>query len=93
LTEARVARELTVAGHVQGVSFRDSVRRTAERHGVAGWAANRDDGTVQILLEGAPDAVEAVIAFCGQGPRSADVNDVGVVEREASGLEAFEIRG
>jgi acylphosphatase len=89
----RVARELTVAGHVQGVSFRDSVRREAERHHVSGWAANRDDGSVQVMLEGAPDDIEVVVAFCRQGPRAADVNEVEVAGREPGGLEGFEIRG
>jgi acylphosphatase len=93
VTGARVARELTVAGRVQGVSFRDSVRRAAERRRVAGWAANRDDGTVQVVLEGAPDDVEEVVAFCRQGPRAADVNEVEVTELEPSGREGFEVRG
>jgi acylphosphatase len=44
-------------GHVQGVFFRESVRRKAEREGVAGWVRNRPDGSVEAAFEGAPDAV------------------------------------
>ena len=41
-------------GRVQGVFFRDSVRREADRRGVAGWARNCSDGTVEAVFEG-PD--------------------------------------
>jgi hypothetical protein len=37
--------------------------------------------------------VEAVVAFCRQGPRAADVNEVEVAELEPSGREGFEVRG
>ena len=87
-----IARRVVVHGHVQGVFFRDSVRRVAERHGVAGWIANRPDGTVEALLEGPPEGVEAVIGFCGEGPRGAQVQRVEVQDREPEGLSGFQTR-
>lgn len=59
-----------VRGHVQGVYFRDTTREAAERHGVAGWAANLPDGTVELVLEGAPEAVEAVLAVARRAHRT-----------------------
>jgi acylphosphatase len=47
-----VARLFTVHGRVQGVWFRDSTRREAERLGVQGHAINRPDGTVEVLAYG-----------------------------------------
>ena len=88
----RVARRVVVHGHVQGVFFRDSMRRLAERRGVAGWAANRPDGTVEALLEGGPEGVEAMTEFARRGPRGAHVERVEVEEREPQGLRAFEVR-
>ena len=41
-----IRRRVIVRGLVQGVFFRDSTRRLAQRHGVAGWVANRADGAV-----------------------------------------------
>lgn len=76
-----ICRHLVVHGKVQGVFFRDSTRESAQNEGVSGWAANRDDGTVEMVLEGSPDAVEAVIGFCRTGPRSADVTSVDVTRR------------
>jgi acylphosphatase len=83
---------LQIHGRVQGVWFRDSVRRTATEHGVSGWAENRPDGSVQAVLEGEPDAVAIVAAFCRQGPAHARVDLVEEHEEPAEGLRGFEIR-
>ncbi len=92
MSEDTVRRHLIVNGKVQGVFFRDSTRESAENEGVSGWAANRDDGTVEVVLEGAPEAVDSVIGFCRTGPMSADVTSVDVTEEEPEGLSGFETR-
>jgi acylphosphatase len=92
MSRETIRRRLIVHGRVQGVFFRDSTRESAENEGVSGWAANRDDGTVEVVLEGAPDAVESVIGFCRTGPMSADVTSVDVTEEEPEGLSGFETR-
>jgi acylphosphatase len=89
---AAVARRVVVHGHVQGVFFRDSTRREAERRGVAGWAINRPDGNVEVQLEGALEAVDAVIAFCRRGPRGAQVRQVEVREIAPEGRHGFQTR-
>jgi acylphosphatase len=83
---------LEIYGRVQGVFFRDSVRRAAAQHGVNGWAENRADGAVEAVLEGEPDAVRAVAAFCRQGPRHARVDRIDEREEPVEGLRGFEIR-
>jgi acylphosphatase len=92
MSEATIRRHLIVHGKVQGVFFRDSTRETAENEGVNGWVANRDDGTVEVVLEGPRDAVESVIGFCRMGPMSADVTSVDVTDKEPEGLAGFETR-
>jgi acylphosphatase len=87
-----IACRLIVSGHVQGVFFRDSVRREAQRRGVAGWAANRCDGTVEVLLEGPEPGVREVASFCAHGPRGAHVTGVETSEREPQGMSGFQIR-
>ena len=87
-----VRRRAVVRGHVQGVFFRDSVRRLAERYGVTGWVANRRDGAVEAVFEGEPDAVERLIRFCREGPRGAGVHDVEVTEEEPAGEAGFSVR-
>jgi acylphosphatase len=81
-----------VRGHVQGVFFRDSLRRAAVSVGVAGWVRNCRDGSVEAVLEGPNDAVKGVVRFASEGPPRASVTDVHVSEEEPEGLRGFEIR-
>jgi acylphosphatase len=80
-----VRRRVVVRGDVQGVFFRDSTRERAEARGVSGSVTNRDDGAVEAVFEGPPDAVEAMVAFCREGPSRASVEDVEVIEEEPEG--------
>ena len=89
---ARIARKVVICGRVQGVFFRDTMRREANRHGVGGWVRNRPDGTVQAHLEGPPDAVAEVVLWCRTGPRGADVEDLRVIVAEPEGVEGFSVR-
>ena len=81
-----------ISGRVQGVWFRDTLRRRAERRGVAGWAKNTSAGTVEAVLEGPPDAVDDVVAWCRIGPPDARVDNVAVTSEEPEGLTGFEVR-
>lgn len=87
----RVRRRAVVRGRVQGVYFRDTARRAAERRGLAGWAVNRPDGSVEVVLEGAPEAVAAVLDLCRTGPPEARVDAVEVAEEAPEGLRGFRV--
>jgi acylphosphatase len=87
-----IRRRAVIHGYVQGVFFRDTTRRLAAERGVAGWVTNRPDGAVEAVFEGEPDDVEAMIRFCREGPRGADVERVEVSEEELEGLSGFAIR-
>ena len=87
-----IRRRAVAHGRVQGVFFRDSTRREAERRGVSGWASNESDGSVAVVLEGAPDAVEAMLQFLRAGPGHASVSSVDVLDEEPEGLSGFSVR-
>jgi acylphosphatase len=87
-----IRRRLVVHGEVQGVFYRDSARHAARNEGVSGWAANRSDGTVEVVLEGPAEAVKSVVGYCRQGPSSADVQSVDEHEEAPEGLTGFQIR-
>ena len=89
---SRIARRVVVTGQVQGVFFRDTMRREAGRCGVGGWVCNRPDGTVQAHLEGAPDDVAALVRWCRSGPRHAEVEDLEVTVVEPAGADRFVVR-
>jgi acylphosphatase len=86
-----IARRVVVHGYVQGVGFRFSVQQAARVRGVAGWVRNRGDGAVEAVFEGEREDVEAMIRWCEQGPRGADVDEVEVLDEPAAGLTGFEI--
>ncbi|MCW2966926.1 MAG: acylphosphatase [Solirubrobacteraceae bacterium] len=87
-----VARRAIVTGDVQGVFFRAHVADAAERVGVSGWAANRDDGSVEIHAEGAADAVEAVLEAARSGSSRSRVEHVDVREAQPEGCSGFASR-
>jgi acylphosphatase len=87
----RVTRRLAIVGVVQGVWFRESMRLEAERLGVTGWVANRLDGSVEAVVQGAPGAVEEMTRWARRGPERARVDHVRV--SDASGeFSRFEKR-
>jgi acylphosphatase len=88
-----IRRRVVVHGRVQGVFFRDTTRRLAQQHGVAGWVRNTWDGTVEAVFEGEADAVERLVRFVHEGPRGAQVDRVEVHDEEAEGATGFAVTG
>ncbi len=78
MTTPRIARQAVVSGRVQGVYYRASTQQQARCLAVAGWVRNRPDGSVEAWLEGAPEAVEALLAWMRRGPEGARVTDLAV---------------
>jgi len=87
-TEARL---FTVHGRVQGVWFRDSTRREAERLGIAGYAINLPDGTVEVLACGASNALDELAGWLQSGPPMASVSRVDVRDSDAGESDGFRI--
>ena len=92
MADSPVRRRIVASGRVQGVFFRDATRREASSRGVAGWARNCADGTVEAVFEGDEDAVDALVSFCRAGPGHADVERIEVESEEPEGLRGFEVR-
>ena len=92
MTDDAIRRRVTVHGRVQGVFFRDSLRRRADSHHVAGWACNRSDGAVEAVFEGRPEDVQQLVEYAKTGPRHAEVDSVDVRDEAPEGLTGFDIR-
>ncbi|WP_110647660.1 acylphosphatase [Salinicola peritrichatus] len=69
-----------VSGSVQGVNYRDYVRRHAERWGITGHALNLDDGRVEVVACGEATAIAELIDRLWEGSPASDVTDVTVEE-------------
>jgi acylphosphatase len=88
-----VARQVALHGRVQGVFFRDSCSREADRAGVSGWVRNEPDGSVTAFFEGTPDAVDQMVRWCHDGPAHARVDRVDVTSADPTGAPAFDVLG
>jgi len=84
---------LVVSGRVQGVFYRATCVREAERRGLAGWVRNLPDGRVEAAIEGPEAEVEAMVAWCRQGPPAARVDEMTVQDEPLAGGAGFVVRG
>lgn len=80
-------KRLRIRGRVQGVGFRFHMQRKARELGVAGWVRNRLDGTVEAVVQGAPDAVDAIIAAARRGPPGAIVREISIEDDDGLHVE------
>lgn len=71
-----VTRHLRIRGRVQGVGFREAMRREALARGCTGWVRNRRDGSVEAVVHGKQAAVEALVSWARRGPGAARVDEV-----------------
>lgn len=85
--------EASVFGRVQGVFFRDSTRREAQRLGAEGWVRNERDGSVRVVAEGTREVLEALAQYLSSGPPAARVERVELAWQQATGeFRGFRIR-
>ena len=87
-----VRRRAVVKGRVQGVWYRDSARREADRLGVAGSAINLPDGSVELEAEGPATSVDAFLTWAAEGPPRARVDAVLIEDRDPTGQAGFTVR-
>ena len=87
----RVTRRLEIRGRVQGVWYRESMRQEAARLRVTGWVRNRAGGNVEAVVQGSPEAVDAITTWARRGPEQARVDAVDVSPAEGD-FPSFEKR-
>ena len=86
----RITLRLLIHGRVQGVSFRESMRRQAQNLAIAGWVRNRHDGTVEALVHGESADVDSIVRWAKHGPDFAYVERV-EIEPDKGSYTAFEV--
>lgn len=69
-----------VKGRVQGVWYRASAAKQAQRLELRGWARNLPDGQVEVVVAGSPEAVAEICGWLWEGPAGARVTGVAVAE-------------
>jgi acylphosphatase len=86
----RVTRRLRIEGRVQGVWFRESMRREAEVLGITGWVRNRMDGSVEAVVQGTAEAVRGITDWARRGPDHADVRRIEETDEPPGAFTGFE---
>ncbi len=85
---------MTISGKVQGVFFRDFIRKAAEKLKIGGFVRNLQDGTVEVVAEG--DDAEKLNLFvreCKRGSLTSFVKNVEIKDEKPTGeFDGFEIR-
>lgn len=81
-----------VSGKVQGVFYRDTTKKEADKRGVHGWVRNLRDGRVEAVFEGGTKAVEDMVAWCRVGSPLSRPTFVDRKDEAEEGLQGFEIR-
>lgn len=85
------SRRFTVHGRVQGVFFRDSTRREAERLGISGHAINLPDGTVEVLATGSDEAMAELERWLHRGPPMSRVTNVERIAADEDVANGFRV--
>ena len=80
-----------VRGQVQGVFFRASCVERARALDLGGWVRNTLDGGVEAEFEGESDAVDAIVAWCAEGPPFARVEQVDLRQEQPTGEREFRV--
>jgi acylphosphatase len=58
---------------------------------LGGFVRNTPDGRVEVVFEGNPDDVDAMVDWCRRGPPMAVVESVEVREEEPAGDKEFRV--
>ena len=70
---------IIVSGFVQGIGFRQFVKKAALSLSLTGWVKNIVDGRrVEALFCGSKESIKEVIEVCRKGPFLANVKDIQV---------------
>ncbi|MFD1105758.1 acylphosphatase [Sphingobium olei] len=92
MPDGLIARRLMIFGRVQGVWYRAWTVETARELGLTGWVRNRTDGSVEALVQGRHEAVEAFIRRAHDGPPAAAVARIDIADAPAEPRDRFDKR-
>lgn len=68
-----------ISGFVQGIGFRQFVKKQALRRDLTGYVKNLPDGRVEAVLQGRRENIEKMVLLCSKGPFLSEVENIDVV--------------
>ncbi|MBU0958115.1 MAG: acylphosphatase [Nanoarchaeota archaeon] len=85
------AMKIFIFGTVQGVFFRKYIKDSADKVGVKGFVRNKEDGSIEIVVEGNSKEVNDMVELCKQGPPHSQIRRVDFLDEKFQGLSGFKI--
>ncbi len=82
---------LLIKGKVQGVFYRATAKKFANKLDLSGWIKNTDEGSVEAMVTGAEEQLQEFINWCKIGPEIAHVEGVIVSRQRETPFPNFEI--
>jgi acylphosphatase len=82
---------LLIKGKVQGVFYRATAKKVADKLQITGWIKNTDKGDVESMVTGTSESLNEFINWCKQGPDSAIVSVVTVTPQPEKSFHEFKI--
>ena len=82
---------LYIFGIVQGIFFRAFVKENADKLKLRGYTRNKEDGSVEVWLEGQSEKVDEMIEICKKGPTNSVIKRLDIVEEKVQDLKDFKI--
>lgn len=67
---------LFITGSLQSMFFRNFIKENADKHDTKGFIRIREDGRIEIFLEGHSENVDAMMAICKRGPKYAIIRNI-----------------
>ena len=80
-----------IFGTVQGVTFRNFIKKSADELKVKGYARNKEDGSVEAWIEGNSQNVDKMIELCKKGPEHSVIKRLDIVEEHLQDMKEFKI--
>jgi acylphosphatase len=85
------SKRLTITGSVQSLFFEQFIQKTAENIGVKGFCRKRDDGKMEVFIEGDGEKVDEMAEACKRGTQHTQIRSVEEKEEKFQGFKDFKI--
>ena len=83
--------DLIITGKVQGVGYRDFIKKKAESLDIQGYVRNKKDGSVFLAAQGEKNDLESLIDWCYRGPPHSIVKGVKKISKPIESFGEFHI--
>lgn len=76
---------------MQGIFYKQFIKENAEKFNVSGFLRNREDGRIEIFLEGQGEEVDLMLSICKTGPKYAQIRKVEIKPEHLQDFKEFKI--